>query len=156
MFCIIFVLSNFWHLSAEVSLEISWKSNEKLLKQNLSKTLKNCLNYEQTLIIIYLFFIRLIQEEKQTTEQRAEELESRVGSVEHMNLLLQQSVGGPASGSGSGSGYNNAGGGGGGSGSERNYRSNNTTPLPPSSSSVPPPLPPSRDGNNNIFFLNYE
>ena len=38
--------------------------------------------------------IRLIQEEKQTTEQRAEELESRVGSVEHMNLLLQKSVGG--------------------------------------------------------------
>ena len=34
--------------------------------------------------------IRLIQEEKQSTEQRAEELESRVGSVEHMNLLLQQ------------------------------------------------------------------
>ena len=101
------------------------------------------MNYEQTLIIIHLFFIRLIQEEKQTTEQRAEELESRVGSVEHMNLLLQQSVA-PGSGSGSGPGYNNAGGG--GSGSERNYRSNNTTPLPPSSSSVPPPLPPSRDG----------
>lgn len=36
--------------------------------------------------------IRLIQEEKMTTEQRAEELESRVGSVEHMNLLLQQST----------------------------------------------------------------
>ena len=118
---------------------------EKSLKQKLCKTLKHCLNYDQTLIIIYLFFIRLIQEEKQTTEQRAEELESRVGSVEHMNLLLQQSVA-PGSGSGSGSGYNNAGGGGGGSGSERNYRSNNTTPLPPSSSSVPPPLPPSRDG----------
>ena len=33
--------------------------------------------------------IRLIQEEKQSTEQRAEELESRVGSIEHMNLLLQ-------------------------------------------------------------------
>ena len=32
--------------------------------------------------------IRLIQEEKVTTEARAEELESRVGSVEHMNLLL--------------------------------------------------------------------
>jgi hypothetical protein len=32
---------------------------------------------------------RLIQEEKQSTEQRAEELESRVGSIEHMNLLLQ-------------------------------------------------------------------
>lgn len=30
--------------------------------------------------------IRLIQEEKQTTEARAEELESRVGSVEHMML----------------------------------------------------------------------
>ena len=35
--------------------------------------------------------IRLIQEEKQTTEQRAEELESRVGSVQDMHLLLQQS-----------------------------------------------------------------
>nr|XP_018899528.1 PREDICTED: liprin-alpha-2 isoform X2 [Bemisia tabaci] len=31
--------------------------------------------------------IRLIQEEKQNTEARAEELESRVGSLEHMNLL---------------------------------------------------------------------
>ena len=31
--------------------------------------------------------IRLIQEEKQTTEARAEELESRVGSLEHVNLL---------------------------------------------------------------------
>lgn len=31
--------------------------------------------------------IRLIQEEKQSTEMRAEELESRVGSIEHMNLL---------------------------------------------------------------------
>lgn len=30
---------------------------------------------------------RLIQEEKQSTEARAEELESRVGSLEHMNLL---------------------------------------------------------------------
>lgn len=30
---------------------------------------------------------RLIQEEKQSTEARAEELESRVGSMEHMNLL---------------------------------------------------------------------
>lgn len=29
---------------------------------------------------------RLIQEEKQNTEARAEELESRVGSLEHMNL----------------------------------------------------------------------
>ena len=34
--------------------------------------------------------IRLIQEEKQSTEQRAEELESRVGSVQDMNLLLSQ------------------------------------------------------------------
>lgn len=32
---------------------------------------------------------RLIQEEKQTTEARAEELESRVGSLEHMNLLAR-------------------------------------------------------------------
>ena len=34
--------------------------------------------------------IRLIQEEKQSTEQRAEELESRVGSVQDMHLLLSQ------------------------------------------------------------------
>ena len=34
--------------------------------------------------------IRLIQEEKHSTEQRAEELESRVGSVQDMNLLLSQ------------------------------------------------------------------
>lgn len=33
--------------------------------------------------------IRLIQEEKQSTEARAEELESRVGSIEHMNLLVR-------------------------------------------------------------------
>ena len=32
---------------------------------------------------------RLIQEEKQSTEARAEELESRVGSLEHMNLLAR-------------------------------------------------------------------
>ena len=32
--------------------------------------------------------IRLIQEEKQSTEQRAEELESRVGSVQDMQMLL--------------------------------------------------------------------
>jgi hypothetical protein len=32
---------------------------------------------------------RLIQEEKQSTEARAEELESRVGSIEHMNLLAR-------------------------------------------------------------------
>lgn len=37
-----------------------------------------------------LFLIRrLIQEEKQSTEARAEELESRVGSLEHMNLLTR-------------------------------------------------------------------
>ncbi|XP_063891753.1 liprin-alpha-1-like [Helicoverpa armigera] len=34
--------------------------------------------------------IRLIQEEKQTTEARAEELESRVGSYEHMNVLARR------------------------------------------------------------------
>ncbi|XP_055372125.1 liprin-alpha-1 isoform X13 [Condylostylus longicornis] len=33
--------------------------------------------------------IRLIQEEKQSTEARAEELESRVGSLEHMHLLAR-------------------------------------------------------------------
>lgn len=37
--------------------------------------------------------IRLIQEEKQTTEARAEELESRVGSIEHMNLLARGRAG---------------------------------------------------------------
>uniref|UniRef100_A0A2H1VS35 SFRICE_007954 n=1 Tax=Spodoptera frugiperda TaxID=7108 RepID=A0A2H1VS35_SPOFR len=34
--------------------------------------------------------IRLIQEEKQTTEARAEELESRVGSYEHMNVVARR------------------------------------------------------------------
>lgn len=33
--------------------------------------------------------IRLIQEEKQTTEARAEQLESRVGSMDHMNMLAR-------------------------------------------------------------------
>lgn len=37
-------------------------------------------------MLVRIFEIRLIQEEKQTTEARAEELESRVGSVEHMML----------------------------------------------------------------------
>ena len=32
--------------------------------------------------------IRLIQEEKQSTEARAEELESRVGSMEHINMNM--------------------------------------------------------------------
>jgi hypothetical protein len=42
--------------------------------------------------------IRLIQEEKQSTEQRAEELESRVGSVQDVHqLLLGQPQGGGAS-----------------------------------------------------------
>jgi hypothetical protein len=36
-----------------------------------------------------LHFFRLIQEEKQSTEAQAEELESRVGSLEHMNLLVR-------------------------------------------------------------------
>lgn len=36
---------------------------------------------------------RLIQEEKQSTEARAEELESRVGSLEHMNLLARGRTG---------------------------------------------------------------
>ena len=46
---------------------------------------------------IMLRLNRLIQEEKQSTEQRAEELESRVGSIEHMNLLLQSQGGPPTS-----------------------------------------------------------
>ena len=44
--------------------------------------------------------IRLIQEEKQSTEQRAEELESRVGSVQDMHLLLQGGGGGGQQGPG--------------------------------------------------------
>lgn len=36
--------------------------------------------------------IRLIQEEKQNTEARAEQLESRVGSVEHVNMLSRRGV----------------------------------------------------------------
>ena len=40
--------------------------------------------------------IRLIQEEKHSTEQRAEELESRVGSVQDMHLLLSGQGGGGA------------------------------------------------------------
>jgi hypothetical protein len=39
--------------------------------------------------ILFFGFFRLIQEEKQSTEARAEELESRVGSLEHMNLLAR-------------------------------------------------------------------
>lgn len=37
--------------------------------------------------------IRLIQEEKQNTEARAEQLESRVGSMEHVNIISRR--GGP-------------------------------------------------------------
>lgn len=33
--------------------------------------------------------VLLLKEEKQSTEARAEELESRVGSLEHMNLLAR-------------------------------------------------------------------
>lgn len=42
-------------------------------------------------LFVYAFgtICRLIQEEKQSTEARAEELESRVGSLEHMNLLAR-------------------------------------------------------------------
>lgn len=36
-----------------------------------------------------LFIFRLIQEEKHTTEQRAEELESRVGSIETISMLAR-------------------------------------------------------------------
>ena len=36
--------------------------------------------------------IRLIQEEKQNTEARAEQLESRVGSIEHVNMLARRGV----------------------------------------------------------------
>jgi hypothetical protein len=78
--------------------------------------------------------IRLIQEEKVSTEQRAEELESRVGSVEHMNLLLaQQQHGGQHSQqhSFSSTGTPSQGGG--------------APPQPPPRSSrpQPPPVPPS-------------
>lgn len=40
--------------------------------------------------------IRLIQEEKQSTEARAEELESRVGSMEHINMNLLARGGRPS------------------------------------------------------------
>ncbi|CAG4928836.1 unnamed protein product [Colias eurytheme] len=40
--------------------------------------------------------IRLIQEEKQSTEARAEELESRVGSYEHMNVVSRRAESPPA------------------------------------------------------------
>ncbi|CAL8079383.1 unnamed protein product [Orchesella dallaii] len=36
--------------------------------------------------------IRLIQEEKQNTEARAEQLESRVGSIEHVNILSRRGM----------------------------------------------------------------
>lgn len=46
------------------------------------------MNHIDNHVLISHFSIqRLIQEEKQSTEARAEELESRVGSLEHMNLL---------------------------------------------------------------------
>ena len=72
--------------------------------------------------------IRLIQEEKVTTEARAEELESRVGSVEHMNLLLRSenqygSVGGSVAATPSGA---------------------PPQPPPRSSRPQPPPVPPAK------------
>ena len=41
-------------MSAEVTLKISWKSNEKSLKQKLYITLKYCFNHEQNLIGIVI------------------------------------------------------------------------------------------------------
>ena len=76
-----------------------------------------------------------------TTEQRAEELESRVGSVEHMNLLLQQSTSSHQGGQHSGGQHHNSfsTGGGGGGGNSDHQRGGNT-PL------GVPPQPPPRSG----------
>ena len=73
--------------------------------------------------------IRLIQEEKVTTEARAEELESRVGSVEHMNLLLRSE-----------NPYGSVG------GSVVATPSSGAPPQPPPRSSrpQPPPVPPAK------------
>merc|ERR1719175_448810 len=72
--------------------------------------------------------IRLIQEEKQSTEQRAEELESRVGSVQdvHQLLLQQQQQGG------------------GGGGSQQNSWAAPTHPSLPAHHLTLPPQPPPR------------
>lgn len=59
-----------------------------ITKLGTDKTIP-CLKYSVNSFGIFLtniFVQRLIQEEKQNTEARAEELESRVGSLEHMNL----------------------------------------------------------------------
>ena len=59
----------------------------EIIAESQIKSAENFKGFETFLIL--LFIIRLIQEEKQTTEQRAEELESRMGSLEHMNLLAR-------------------------------------------------------------------
>jgi len=90
--------------------------------------------------------IRLIQEEKMTTEQRAEELESRVGSVEHMNLLLAQS----SSPAGPSSSF------GGSSAASSHYsRSGTMPPMPPPRSArhgPPPPVPPHGSSQQSSSF----
>lgn len=68
-----------------------------MMLQEQLDAINNEIRYREWLIIeIQRFLIwtfvptyRLIQEEKQSTEARAEELESRVGSLEHMNLLVR-------------------------------------------------------------------
>ncbi|XP_059469843.1 liprin-alpha-1 isoform X4 [Neocloeon triangulifer] len=57
--------------------------------QTLAMMLQEQLDAINNEIRFELMFNRLIQEEKQSTEARAEELESRVGSLEHMNLLTR-------------------------------------------------------------------
>lgn len=87
--------------------------------------------------------IRLIQEEKQTTEQRAEELESRVGSVEQMNLLLQQQQQGQV-----------------GGGQSQSFQSTSTVTSQqsqhgkqPSSHLSVPPQPPPRSSRSNSAMM---
>merc|ERR1719341_42036 len=76
--------------------------------------------------------IRLIQEEKQSTEQRAEELESRVGSVQDVHQLLLQQQQQQQGGSG---------------GSQQNSWANPThTSLPAHHLTLPPQPPPRSRG----------
>ena len=68
-------------------MKLGERWNDKKKKKNYGPTVENFL------FMRFFFFCcwvrRLIQEEKQNTEARAEELESRVGSREHMNLLVR-------------------------------------------------------------------
>ena len=67
-FCTFSVL---FSLPAEVSLKISWKSNDKFMKQKQCITIKkNCFNYEQTLGI---FFLTSVFEIKATSKKQLNE-----------------------------------------------------------------------------------